>query len=97
MNIKLLVQKFGNQILILINGSNERIYIYVRDLESPKNVADYLIYLSINKEEYNKYFKWKKHVKFDYFYPIECCECCIKMHFTEKFNKIEKKKNDLIW
>jgi len=38
-------------------------YINVLDYESPKDLADYLIHLANNREEYEAYFWWKKHYK----------------------------------
>ena len=35
-------------------------YINVEDFESPKKLAEYLIFLDKNATEYNKYHKWKK-------------------------------------
>lgn len=34
-------------------------YINVLDYESPKDLADYLIHLANNREEYEAYFWWK--------------------------------------
>ena len=34
-------------------------YINVLDYESPKELADYLIHLANNREEYEAYFWWK--------------------------------------
>jgi len=57
-------------------------YINVEDYSSVEELAKYLTYLSKNKEAYNSYFKWKKHVVFkekDFikFNPI--CSMCIQM------------------
>ena len=39
-------------------------YINVLDYKSPKELADYLIYLDKNPSEYNKYFAWRKHISY---------------------------------
>ena len=36
-------------------------YIDVRDFKSPKYLAEYLLYLDKNDQEYLSYFKWKRH------------------------------------
>ena len=38
-------------------------YIDVRDFKSPKHLAEYLIHLDKNDEEYFSYFKWKQDFK----------------------------------
>ena len=38
-------------------------YINVLDFSSLKELAEYLLYLDKNDEEYNKYFEWKKQYK----------------------------------
>ena len=57
-------------------------YINVEDYSSPEELAKYLNYLGKNKDAYNSYFKWKKHVLFRdknliSFNPI--CSMCIQM------------------
>ena len=36
-------------------------YIDIRDFKSPKHLAEYLLYLDKNDEEYMSYFLWKRH------------------------------------
>ena len=38
-------------------------YIDVRDFKSPKHLAQYLLYLDKNDDEYMSYFKWKQNYK----------------------------------
>ena len=55
------------------------------DYKSPEDLANYLIYLSKNKEAYNNYFKWKKYVQFKTFkYSINYfCNICIQLQLEE--------------
>ena len=39
-------------------------FINTQDFKTPKDLADYLIYLNNNKTAYNKYFEWKKYIKY---------------------------------
>ena len=36
-------------------------YIDVRDFKSPKDLAEYLLYLNSNDTEYTSYLSWKKY------------------------------------
>ena len=67
-------------------------YINANDFSNPKELANYLVYLSSNTTAYNLYFKWKKHVNFgtfeNHFAPL--CDMCIKLHL-ESFFGIKKK------
>ncbi|CAG10371.1 unnamed protein product, partial [Tetraodon nigroviridis] len=38
-------------------------FIHVDDFNSPKDLADYLLYLDKNDDMYRKYFQWRKHYK----------------------------------
>ena len=61
-------------------------YINVNDFKTPKELADYLLYLDTNPEAYNFYFKWKKYAQFYkevYFSPI--CDMCIKLHLESYY------------
>ena len=57
-------------------------FINVKDYSSPKELADYLLYLDRNRTAYNSYFKWKKYISYlnavTNFSPI--CHMCIKLH-----------------
>ncbi|CAF0903213.1 unnamed protein product [Brachionus calyciflorus] len=56
-------------------------YINVLDYKSPKDLADYLKYLSANKTAYNSYFKWKKNVHFkDKLVFSNFCDMCIQLN-----------------
>ena len=49
-------------------------YIDVSDFKSVKELANYLLYLDTNTEEYLKYFEWKKTWFVDYRPPL--CALC---------------------
>lgn len=68
-------------------------YINVKDYKSPKELADYLLYLDRNRTAYNSYFKWKKHIikTYDGIFAAEICEFCIKAHLND-VNKIDTNK-----
>lgn len=74
-------------------------YINALDFKSPKDLADYLVYLDHNKTAYNSYFTWKKYLKKDSRNLIGggyLCEMCIKLHLEENLGYIEfKELNDL--
>ena len=61
------------------------------DYKSPKDLADYHLYLSENSTAYNSYFKWRKFINFpkrsDPFKAL--CEMCIKLQL-ESYFAIEK-------
>ena len=62
-------------------------YINALDFTSPMELAKYLIYLDGNKEEYNKYFEWKRFLKVGT--PQRngfLCEMCIQLHLEDKLN-----------
>ena len=48
--------------------------INVSDFKTAKELANYLLYLDTNTEEYLKYFKWKKTWFVDYRPPL--CALC---------------------
>ncbi len=52
------------------------------DYKTPKDLADYLIYLSENKTAYNEYFKWKKYASYHHrmYKNHNFCTMCIKLH-----------------
>ncbi|KAL7642684.1 UNVERIFIED_CONTAM: hypothetical protein RMT77_007249 [Armadillidium vulgare] len=67
-------------------------YINALDFKTPKDLANYLIYLSKNDSAYTEYFKWKK----DYFvmnminwfyHATSFCTLCQKLH-SDKTEKI---------
>jgi alpha-1,3-fucosyltransferase len=64
-------------------------YINVQDYSNPKDLADYMLYLSKNKAAYNSYFRWKKHVIFDEnIIAGHICELCIILNL-DAYKKIE--------
>ena len=64
-------------------------YINVKDYAQPKELAEYLLYLSKNETAYNSYFKWKKHVIFDEnITGGHICELCIILNL-DAYKKIE--------
>ena len=77
-------------------------YIDAFDFKSPKDLADYLIYLSENRTAYNSYFKWKKHVSF-FIKPWTkvgpICDMCIQLHLEDYFGVKKKsiKNVTAIW
>jgi hypothetical protein len=67
------------------------------DYKSTNDLANYLIYLSQNKEAYNNYFKWKKFVQFgtskysmNYF-----CNICIQLQLEEYIGVKKSIINDI--
>ena len=54
---------------IVMGGANYKVlaipnsYIDVQDFDSPKHLADYLLYLDANDTAYSEYFAWKKFYK----------------------------------
>ena len=66
------------------------------DFNSPKALADHLIYLTKNKAAYNSYFKWKRHVLFDQqplIYNPSICDMCIQLHLEDYYG-IKKRTID---
>ena len=59
-------------------------FINAIDFETPKHLADYLVYLDNNREAYNAYFEWKQNVIFNK--PLKytnLCNMCIHLHLEE--------------
>jgi alpha-1,3-fucosyltransferase len=69
-------------------------YINALDYETPKSLADYLLYLSNNETAYNEYFEWKKYVVYDKTHPTQAylCEMCIQLHLEDKIGQVKKKQ-----
>ena len=67
------------------------------DFESPKKLAEYLIYLDKNATAFNSYFKWKKHINFYTksvsFSPI--CNMCIFLQLENFFGIKNSVVNDI--
>ena len=84
-------------------------YINVLDYKSPKELADYLIYLDKNPSEYNKYFAWRKHISYhrerwsSTHFPSakhtttfhSFCEMCIKLNMETHFGVHDGRVNRL--
>ena len=45
-------------------------YINVEDFDSPKDLANYLIFLGKNATEYNKYHQWRREYQGNYAFKI---------------------------
>jgi len=69
-------------------------FIDAMDFESPAELAKFLKYLSKNKEAYNKYFEWKKDVRYREKPLVQAyiCEACIKLLLEEFSGIVENKK-----
>lgn len=64
-------------------------YINVLDFKSPKDLAEYMLYLDKNTTAYNAFFKWKRHISFlqHTIEPIMApiCSMCIQL-YLERFS-----------
>ena len=64
-------------------------FINVKDFQSPKHLAEYLIYLDNNPDEYLKYFEWKRYyiVKLDFPKTDRVfCELCEMLRKKRSFH-----------
>jgi alpha-1,3-fucosyltransferase len=83
-----------NIVPVVLGGGDYSLYIpksgfiNVLDYSSPKDLADYLIYLSNNETAYNSFFKWKKHVIFNGPQNMHICELCVILNM-DVYNGIE--------
>ncbi|EFA81377.1 hypothetical protein PPL_05361 [Heterostelium album PN500] len=77
----------------------EKSIIKTSDFKSPADLVKYLLYLSENEEEYNKYFEWKNKPypaafkeKYDrcVFYSGECNLCT---HIHKIYDEVKSKEN----
>ena len=50
-------------------------YIDATQFESPKRLAEYLVYLDKNTTAYAEYFEWKKYFAVTSFTPVFCQLC----------------------
>ena len=58
-------------------------YIDVRDFKSPKHLAEYLLYLDKNDEEYISYFHWKIYYKVSMAHRDKDTLCEVCRYLTE--------------
>ena len=66
-------------------------FINTRDFKTPKQLSEYLKYLSQNQTAYESYFEWKKHVKFiDRKYASPLCNMCIHLQLESHFGIKQK-------
>merc|ERR1711970_1207934 len=56
-------------------------YIDVNDFNTVEELAQYLVKLSKNKEQYNKYFEWKQN--YNCYMYMSYCELCEKLNEPE--------------
>ena len=56
-------------------------YIDVNDFNSVEELSQYLVKLSKDKEEYNKYFEWKEN--YNLYLYMSYCELCEKLNQPE--------------
>ena len=55
-------------------------FINAMDFKSPKELAQYMLYLDGNKTAFNSYFKWKKHVTFKEESEDVFCSMCVHLN-----------------
>ncbi|GAB6032333.1 Alpha-(1,3)-fucosyltransferase 9 [Chamberlinius hualienensis] len=87
---------------VVFGGANystyapESSYINALDFKSPQKLAEYLLYLDKNDEEYNKYFDWKRGYGIPVVKRIEswACNLCAKALDPEMPPKIYHDMND---
>ena len=63
-------------------------YIDVNDFSTVKDLADYLIYLNNNEEEYLAYFKWKDKFEIHGNDGNSYCQLCQKLNNPNESQKI---------
>ena len=70
-------------------------YINAMDFKSPKELAQYMLYLDGNKTAYNSYFKWKKHVTFKDNFEDVFCSMCVHLNMQSHFGVRKNVLHDL--
>ena len=66
----------------LLPGRLRQSVILFRDFETPKKLADYLLYLSNNPTEYNKYLEWKEA---GFNMPSSYYDSCLGMFWDSRY------------
>ncbi|CRL02340.1 CLUMA_CG015321, isoform A [Clunio marinus] len=72
-------------------------FVDANDFETPKDLADYLKYLSDNPKEYIKYFWWKKHYRVINEGAVDFCSLCKKLHEFDSLSKRQTYVDILRW
>ena len=78
----------SNIVPVVMGGGNytrdapQNSLINVADFDTVQDLANYLIFLTENPEEYLKYFTWKKH--YDFYFTDPYCTLCEKLHNIEE-------------
>lgn len=71
-------------------------YIDVQDFDSPKGLAEYLLYLDRNDSAYKEYFSWRK--LYQHVAPKWACTLCKQLHNESLFTSPKVYKNmALFW
>ena len=68
-------------------------YIDVRNFSSPKQLADYLLFLDHHDNAYLSYFAWKKHyrvVRGKTYYQNVFCRFCEYLHTDNRKKEVKK-------
>lgn len=58
-------------------------FIHVEDFQSPKELADYLLFLHTNETAYNKYFEWQDTGQFINHWKYFFCRICALVHYGD--------------
>ena len=53
-------------------------FIHVEEFEGPQALAEYLLYLSRNREEYDQYHEWRRSFRLQY--PRVLCDLCLRLN-----------------
>jgi alpha-1,3-fucosyltransferase len=62
-------------------------YINALDYKTPKDLADYMLYLDRDPKAYNAYFKWKRYIVPNPNGPlgVVLCEMCLMLNLEQHF------------
>ena len=72
----------SDKIVEFLPGRLRHSVIFVRDFDSPKKLADHLLYLSENKNEYNKYLEWKFK---GHGFPLSFYDSCLGQWWESRY------------